>query len=614
MNHSEYKNHVLNRHSKKTSFVCEDCGQGFKIKTELNKHFEIHDKGKTFSCSLCPETFAKRGTFEIHLRRHEIIRDRTCEECNEVFKNMKGIARHLKVIHGEDGYIYICDCCRIRFVRKNSLIDHLSEHFNIVLSKEINDEPNFKYGFKLRDCYVKLERMNDFKVKDLRDEWEEIIVTDPESTYFEQLIINDVKEEPYEVFKEEPVEFFFNEATGLERLQGLDSFGDEDEFPKDIEFVKLEIKDEESDEESIDNEPLIHFFYGKDSNKLAENAIEEPQVFERTTRPSRKIANKNPEIAKKEPMILKIAPKRPSAVKPGIFEKDFINKPIICEICDLTFKKVPALRNHIYRYHNPSHVPRRQEKKFACPTCKQLYYSKQSLDEHYRAIHEKARDFICAVCNLDFAWKNSLDRHKCPGYKMKDIVPLKPVVPIEIFDNDSNTEDENIKENEEIKSEGEECVEIKIEKSSSEEREPIEKTIRNPRKAKLSKKISEKKYHISHHIEIPDKDKTNPFCEICQIDFVCIGSFKQHNYRKHPINGKHLDKEVCDVCQLKFNSKDALRNHKRRKHNARQLLTEKSQCPICELWFNSKESMGMHRYRKHSDNPPVRIFLYYLGL
>ena len=580
MNHCEYKNHMLNRHSKKTSFVCEECGEGFKIKNELNKHFQIHDKGKIFSCSLCPKTYTKRSSYEVHLRRHEIIKNRTCEECGEVCRDMKKIAWHMRKVHGQTGETYICDSCGLNFVNKSSLLDHMNEHFDL-LSSKIKLENNLKQEFNLRECHIKLERIDASEKYDLRNEWEEFIETTLDVPHFEQLIISTIKEEQGVVFKEEPEDYFLDDDTGFEAIHGFDDSDNDTNFPGDMEIVKLELKTEESDEE--ENEPLIKLLKGKKSIK---------------------------KVAKKT----KRQPKKASAERPNLFEKDFENKIIECEICDKVFTNVPSLRTHIYRLHNknPDQKVKKQEKNYVCPVCQHRHYSKQSLDEHYRAVHDKAKDFVCEVCNLDFAWKNGLNRHKCAGYKVQERKPYKPGK----LDITCRENKEMFEEKIEVKTESEAESETNDEYLDDDESGSADEKQKEKARCDLcdvafdNKRLLQKHNYRNHNLNTKMIKIEKVSCFYCCLEFNSKASLRQHRHRKHnknPASTKKVqEKASCEICSLEFNSKDSLRQHKTRKHSAKNSKgMVKSQCSICELWFNSKEALGMHKYRKHNAQPPV---------
>ena len=75
-----------------------------------------------------------------------------------------------------------------------------------------------------------------------------------------------------------------------------------------------------------------------------------------------------------------------------------------CEICSKQFKLFGGLKNHMKRVHSG-------EKPFACKRCKRRF-AEADLEKH-RDDHSSGNLRLpCSECELTFAWKSCLDRHR----------------------------------------------------------------------------------------------------------------------------------------------------------------------------------------------------------
>lgn len=74
-----------------------------------------------------------------------------------------------------------------------------------------------------------------------------------------------------------------------------------------------------------------------------------------------------------------------------------------CKICDEAFTSRNALQSHKL-VHADRMIP--------CEQCDALFSNRTSLYLHRRRVHEGRRDFVCLVCNKQFALKTQLEVHE----------------------------------------------------------------------------------------------------------------------------------------------------------------------------------------------------------
>ena len=117
--------HRLAKHTDGHSFMCSECGQGFKYQNSLDDHKTLHTgekrfqcrfcekrfrlftkranhervhRGvKEFQCTMCPKQFMQREQLRVHTKRHLNQRDHVCGICNKAFIEPAGLRKHLCV-------------------------------------------------------------------------------------------------------------------------------------------------------------------------------------------------------------------------------------------------------------------------------------------------------------------------------------------------------------------------------------------------------------------------------------------------------------------------------------------------------------------------------------
>ncbi|KAJ3402994.1 hypothetical protein HDV05_008122 [Chytridiales sp. JEL 0842] len=163
-------------HNEEKSWVCEECGKGFKRKFVLMRHInggcvdssvtaaqEDVDGSKlkvgldddnyiptqsssagtppVFFCPYCSKKFARKYNLNNHLLSHDPFRDRpfVCdvEGCGKSFARGYDYKRHIQ--SHEPVKNWVCVECRSRYARKDALARHMKRGCLGVLSSEVVD-------------------------------------------------------------------------------------------------------------------------------------------------------------------------------------------------------------------------------------------------------------------------------------------------------------------------------------------------------------------------------------------------------------------------------------------------------------------------------------------
>ena len=118
--------HVNRIHdASKKSFVCEECGVGFKGDPSLRQHMiDKHDYPARFQCGVFAKGFYARPKFEVHERSHTGERPFQCELCGGTFKEKGKLKKHVERHNSERNHA--CHICGKKYTSIDSLKNHIS--------------------------------------------------------------------------------------------------------------------------------------------------------------------------------------------------------------------------------------------------------------------------------------------------------------------------------------------------------------------------------------------------------------------------------------------------------------------------------------------------------
>ena len=80
-------------------------------------------------------------------------------------------------------------------------------------------------------------------------------------------------------------------------------------------------------------------------------------------------------------------------------------KPLLCTICNKTFKSLQNKQLHVARVHEG-------KKAFTCPMCNESFANKYGLERHKVRIHDKIKNFKCDICQKSLSTLFTLKEHE----------------------------------------------------------------------------------------------------------------------------------------------------------------------------------------------------------
>uniref|UniRef100_A0AAR2K9X5 C2H2-type domain-containing protein n=1 Tax=Pygocentrus nattereri TaxID=42514 RepID=A0AAR2K9X5_PYGNA len=79
----------------RTLFVCSDCPNKYRTRTQLLVHRFVHTGQYPFSCSVCGESFPRKKSLQLHALFHQGKQPVTCPSCSDQFLDQISLDTHL---------------------------------------------------------------------------------------------------------------------------------------------------------------------------------------------------------------------------------------------------------------------------------------------------------------------------------------------------------------------------------------------------------------------------------------------------------------------------------------------------------------------------------------
>ncbi|XP_048192283.1 zinc finger protein 75D isoform X1 [Perognathus longimembris pacificus] len=115
-------------HTEERPYKCQLCDRRFRWSSDLNKHFLAHQGIKPYRCSWCGKSFSHNTNLHTHQRIHTGEKPFKCHECGKRFIQNSHLVKHQRTHTGEQPYT--CSMCRRNFSRRSSLLRHQKLHRN----------------------------------------------------------------------------------------------------------------------------------------------------------------------------------------------------------------------------------------------------------------------------------------------------------------------------------------------------------------------------------------------------------------------------------------------------------------------------------------------------
>lgn len=267
-------------------------------------------------------------------------------------------------------------------------------------------------------------------------------------------------------------------------------------------------------------------------------------------------------------------------------------KQFQCNHCHRMFFFNSELLKHCETHESP--VKRRDSKLTESTTCQKTFRGNDSLNRHFRLVHEGRKSFQCEFCPRLFFFKTDYSRHKLT-HKIKEEPNEQSLACVQA----STAKASN--------SNSFECSTCHKSFSRFASLRRHIKLVHEGRKSLQCNqcprvfffKTQLANHILTHSLKVKPKNpsKSRPVfkCHICFKDFPRQYKLDSHLIRSHP----EMKSFQCDFCGLSFHHKTYLKDHINRKCVRRK--QEKHSCRICQDAFSSSSSLRRHLQSVHQE-------------
>ncbi|XP_077171347.1 zinc finger and SCAN domain-containing protein 23-like isoform X2 [Paroedura picta] len=112
--------------SRDNTYVCAQCGKGFRWPSALAVHQRTHTGEKRHRCTECGKRFGQRGHLTVHRRIHSGEKPYACPQCGKQFVDSSHLTKHQRTHLGDRPHH--CAQCGRKCANKRSLVQHQRSH------------------------------------------------------------------------------------------------------------------------------------------------------------------------------------------------------------------------------------------------------------------------------------------------------------------------------------------------------------------------------------------------------------------------------------------------------------------------------------------------------
>jgi KRAB domain-containing zinc finger protein len=367
----------LRSHTNEKPFICEHCGQGFRIKESLKNH-RLKHKPPSFCCLVCGKKFHCQSNLTMHKRTHIADTRLICDLCGKILSSKLILESHLRSHQGEKPYQ--CTVCGKCYSSANALRCHKYSHSAKTFACKIcgkgfkrkrvlTEHMNCHTKQKMYKCPVCLKAFanNGNKLRHLKVTCKNILCVVCNQTFQTTDMVEEHRA------KEHSAEEIANAAKEYRMEQVLHC---------EICLVSM----------TGTSGMLKHM---KTAHRTSELFMCEQC--------NRCFLNEEQLLRHGNPCTLKKV------------VSDYLKGPRgQCKICSEPISGIGNMVKHMRRAH-------KEYRPFMCEHCPKSFLTKQELGQHNRS-HSDHRPFLCSICHTKFKSKNSLRWHDISFHR--DVFPF----------------------------------------------------------------------------------------------------------------------------------------------------------------------------------------------